>query len=120
LPASDPRAVWREYEKGMAFKRRLNLFDTVRNNENFYVGKQWEGVRANGLPTPVFNFIRRIVLFLVASTATDNLKINAAPLVPAPDGSRDIQSLEQIAAVINAQIKMVAVHPKEPAILPMP
>ena len=74
-----PEEIWRAYEKGVAFNQRLNLYETVKNNENFYIGKQWEGVRSNGLPTPVFNFIRRIVLFLVASTATDNIKMNAAP-----------------------------------------
>ena len=65
----EPRQVLEEYERGVAFKSGLNLYETVRNNENFYVGKQWEGVQSNGLPTPVFNFIKRIVLFLVASTA---------------------------------------------------
>jgi len=76
----DYRQVWDEVEKGMAFKRRINLYETVKRNEDFFVGKQWEGVQANGLPTPVFNFIKRIVLYLVASTATDNLKLSASPM----------------------------------------
>jgi len=78
-----PDKVWGEYEKGVEFKNQLNLYETVRCNENFYIGKQWEGVQSNGLPTPVFNFIKRIVLFLVASTATDNAKMSASPLLPA-------------------------------------
>ena len=101
-----PDTVWQEYEAGRAFKRQLNLYETVRNNENFYVGKQWEGVQANGLPTPVFNFIRRIVLFLVASTATDNLKINASPL--SAGGSGSAQDLERLCAVVNAQLEATA------------
>ena len=72
--------VWEELEKGMAFKRRIDLYETVKRNQDFFVGKQWEGVQANGLPTPVFNFIKRVVLYLVASTATDNLKLSASPL----------------------------------------
>ena len=42
--------------------------------------KQWEGVQANGLPTPVFNFLKRVTLFTVASVTSDNIKLNATPL----------------------------------------
>lgn len=72
--------VWREYQEGLSYKEGIGLFETVRANENFYIGKQWEGVQAGGLPTPVFNFIRRIVLYLVATTAADNIKLSATPL----------------------------------------
>ena len=95
-----PEKVWAEYEKGVGFKQQLDLYDTVRVNEDFYVGRQWEGVRSNGLPTPVFNYIRRIVLYLVASTATDNLKMNAAPLACAGQGGA-----ERLCRVVNAQFE---------------
>ena len=42
--------------------------------------KQWEGVQSNGLPTPVFNFLKRVVLFSVANVSTDNLKLHAKPM----------------------------------------
>ncbi len=90
--------IWKEYEGGVAFKQQLDLYDTVKVNEDFYVGRQWEGVQSNGLPTPVFNYIKRIILYLVASTATDNLKINAAPLA-AGSGS------EELCRVVNAQFE---------------
>ena len=49
--------IWNEYEGGVTFKQQLDLYDTVKVNEDFYVGRQWEGVQSNGLPTPVFNYI---------------------------------------------------------------
>ena len=98
---ADPRQVREEYERGVDFNTGLNLYETVRNNENFYVGKQWEGVQSNGLPTPVFNFIKRIVLFLVASTAVDNLKLNAAPLA----SGRSREEAEEICRLVNAQFE---------------
>lgn len=90
--------VWDELEKGMAFKRRIDLYETVKRNQDFFVGKQWEGVQANGLPTPVFNFIKRVVLYLVASTATDNLKLSASPMAGGGGG-------EEICRVVNAQFE---------------
>lgn len=88
------QSVFGELEKGIAFNNQINLYDTVENNENFYIGKQWEGVQSNGLPTPVFNFIKRVVMYLVASTSTDNLKISASPLSSAGIPSkREVEDL---------------------------
>lgn len=75
----DHLSVWKEFEKGCNFKNQIKLYDTVRDNENFFIGKQWEGVDANGLPTPVFNFIKRVVLFTVASISSGNVKMQAVP-----------------------------------------
>lgn len=76
--------VWYQYELGRQFNNQQDLEDKVRTNENFFIGRQWEGVESNGLPTPVFNFLKRVVLFIVAGITSDNLKLNASPLGSAP------------------------------------
>lgn len=98
-----PDKIWAEYEKGLQFNTQLDLYETVKNNENFYIGKQWEGVQSNGLPTPVFNFIKRIILFLVASTATDNIKMSASPL--SSTGVNSVGAVEQLCGIMNAQFE---------------
>lgn len=77
-----PETIWKLYEAGESYNDKLKLYDTVRDNENMFIGKQWEGVTANGLPTPVLNFIKRTVMFKVATISSDNLKVNASPLGP--------------------------------------
>lgn len=77
-PTAD--SIFKEYDKSCGFKTQINLYETVKANENFFIGKQWEGVTSNGLPTPIFNFIKRVVLFQVASILSDNIKIQASPL----------------------------------------
>lgn len=72
--------VWRFYERSLRYNNQIDLEETVRCNENFYVGKQWENVEANGLPTPTFNFLKRVVMFDVASITSDNLKVTATAL----------------------------------------
>ena len=115
-PASEPgrrererptaQQVWEEFERGIAYKTQLDLYETVKRNEDFFVGKQWEGVQANGLPTPVFNFIKRIVLYLVSSTATDNLKISASPLGPmGVAGLPAGMTGEELCRVVNRQFE---------------
>lgn len=76
----DAKKIWKQYEKGLSFNSGIDLENEVMDNENFFIGKQWENVQANGLPTPVFNFLKRVTLFTVASCTTDNLKMQATPL----------------------------------------
>lgn len=75
-----PEKVFSKYHDGVKFNAKIKLDEEVEQNENFFVGKQWEGVQANGLPTPVFNFLKRVTLFTVASVTTENIKLNATPL----------------------------------------
>lgn len=100
-----PEKVWNEFNTACTFKAGLNLYDNVQANENFYIGKQWEGVQANGLPTPVFNFIKRIILYVVASTATDNLKMAASPM--SSNGAIDVGGVERITQVMTTQFEML-------------
>lgn len=89
------------FEKAFQFKQQIGLYDTVQVNEDFFVGKQWEGVQANGLPTPTFNFLKRVVNFQVATITSDNMAIQATPL---PSVSRfTAAQIEKITEVINHQ-----------------
>lgn len=76
----DPHIAWSFYEKALQFNNQINLDATVKVNENMYIGKQWEGVQANGLPTPQFNVLKRVVGFITATITTDNIKVNATLL----------------------------------------
>ncbi len=67
--------LWRLYEAGRDYKQRIGLFDTVRRNEQFYSGKQWQG-GASELPRPVFNLIRRIADYLIGAVAPGPLSIH--------------------------------------------
>jgi len=108
LNAPTPDVVIREWEKGVDFNSRIKLLETVEANENFFIGKQWEGVQANGLPTPVFNFLKRVVLFQVASVLSDNIKMQAAPLAVAPEQ----RMVEQIAEVVSGEFDSLFEHNK--------
>lgn len=100
-----PERVRREYDAGLRFNSGIDLYDTVETNENFFIGKQWEGVQSNGLPTPVFNFLKRVVLFAVANVSTDNLKLHAKPLPST--GQVDESTLEAFSQILNHQFAEV-------------
>ena len=67
--------AWREYEAGKNYKRKIGLYETVRQNERFYRGDQWRGSESIDLPKPVFNIIKRVTDYLVCSVATGNYSL---------------------------------------------
>lgn len=69
-------STWKLYENGKDHKRRLGLYERVRENERFYRGDQWHGVNTENLPKPVFNVVRRVIDFLICSVAADRYAIS--------------------------------------------
>ncbi len=66
--------AWQLYEAGKEYKRRIGLYETVRRNERFYRGDQWQSAD-DGLPHPVFNLVRRITDHLVGAVLPQDLSI---------------------------------------------
>lgn len=69
-----PEQVQAEYQKMLGYNTAVNLDETVRANENFFIGKQWEGVDAKGLPTPVYNFLKQVVCFPLQTSRPTTLR----------------------------------------------
>ena len=67
--------TWQQYEAGREYKRRIGLYETVRRNERFYRGDQWNG-NSSDLPHPVFNLTRRITDHLVGSVLPGDLSVH--------------------------------------------
>ena len=93
--------IWKQYCAGLDFNNKLRLVENVTNNENFFIGRQWEGVQANGLPTPVFNILKQIVLHQVATITSDNFTISATPLRASANDKR----LEMVSQVVNSELR---------------
>lgn len=105
--------AWKLYQKGVDFNTAINLNETVQVNENFFIGKQWEGVVANGLPTPVFNILKRVCCFIVATICSDNIKVQASPL----SATAGTKSLIEPARIINEELDALTERNNIPAIM---
>ena len=66
---------WRQFEAGRDYNRRIGLYENAAENERFYRGDQWKNVNSGMLPTPVFNFVKRIIDFLVSQISIGNIDI---------------------------------------------
>ena len=104
------RIAWELYRKGMDFNAQLNLEETVKVNENFFVGKQWEGVPSNNLPTPQVNILKRVGLFTIATLVSDNIKVTCAPLA----NTIGTSSYKDMARAINDEFEAIFERNKVP------
>lgn len=102
--------VYQRYSDGQMFNNQIDLYDTVENNESFFIGKQWEGIQANGNPTPTFNFLKRVTLFQVATVSSDNIAMQATPLCSTSRYS--LGDMERVSDVMNKQFKALFEHNK--------
>ena len=90
--------AWEAYQAGKDYKRRLGLYETVRQNERFYRGDQWHGATED-LPHPVFYVVRRITDYLVCSVIPSDILIQYTDdRLPFVDNS---QTREQLSAGID-------------------
>ena len=97
--------IWKRFEKGYAFNQQIGLYDQVTVNENFFIGNQWEGVEANGLPTPTYNMFKRVINFQVSTITSDNLVIRATPMPST--SSVAMKDLEKIAEIVSHQFAAI-------------
>lgn len=70
-----PDEIWKEYQRGIDFKSQLNIYDNVEYNQNFYNGKQWEGVNAPDIEKPVINIVKQYVDYAVSMLVSDDLGV---------------------------------------------
>lgn len=104
LPTLDE--VKKRYEKGHQFNQQIGLYDQVTVNENFYIGNQWEGIQANGLPTPTYNMFKRVINFQVSTITSEKPVIRALPM---PSTSKvEMRQLEKIAEIVSHQFEAIA------------
>ena len=97
--------IIKQFGKAFDFKQQIGLYDTVQVNEDFFVGKQWEGVQSGGLPTPTFNFLKQVVNFQVATITSDNMAIQASPMpsvIP-----KTAAEIEKVTEIINHQFAAI-------------
>ena len=94
---------WRLYEAGKQYNSKLSppYKETVDLNLEFFNGNQWKNVKNNGMPTPVFNILKRGVQFFVASLMSNKVKVNFSPLQFADDMNPALD----IAAIATAEVE---------------
>lgn len=73
---------WQKLLDGRRYNASLDppYNDTVDLNIDMYNGNQWKNIESNGMPTPVFNIIKRAIQFMVAMITSSKVTVKLKPL----------------------------------------
>lgn len=104
---ADKTKDWELYEAGKRYNNRLepNYYDTVDANLAFFNGDQWRNLEGEKLPNPVFNIIKRVITFFVASLTTSNVKIQFSEMLK--DDFNQDELTQQAIEIGNEQVKQL-------------
>jgi len=101
------------YEAGVKYNQSVygsdrDYYSVIDTNIAFANGDQWRNVQADGLPKPVFNIIKRVKQFKIASLKADNIAISIQPMEYRPQ-TNDISMQKKVKStdLANAEIKNV-------------
>lgn len=89
---------WKRYLNCKKYNNKLDppYYETVRLNQDFFSGNQWKNLDAAGMPTPVFNILKRGVQFFVSNLMSSAVKVKFSELEYRTDGVEQL-SISDIA-----------------------
>jgi len=91
---------WRRYEKGKEYLDQKDLVNRTNKCWNFFVGKQWEGLEADGEEMPFLNYIHPNVMRKVTTIYTNRMAVNYTDM----DGRTDLQPVyERLSQMFSAK-----------------
>lgn len=91
---------WRRYEKGRDYLDIKDLLNRSNKCWNFFVGKQWDGVEADGEDLPFLNFIHANVMRKVTTIYTNRMAVTYSDM----DGRTDLQPVyERLSQMFSAK-----------------
>lgn len=68
--------VWRLYEQGRDYCRKINMYADTDKNYRFYNGNQWLGLKVSGVEPVQLNFIKPIVKYKIGTINSNLWAIN--------------------------------------------
>lgn len=92
--------AWGRYQKGIEYHNKINLSAIADKNERFYSGNHWQGVKANGLPTPILNIAKRIPDYKISAVMSDMISMQFSA-DGVGDNDEQGQTYRQIAQLLS-------------------
>ncbi len=99
---TSPHEVYQEYLNAKQYNAVIDLEDRVKTYEDFFIGKQWEGVNAPDMDKPVFNILKRVVNYFIAMLAADDIGISIRNR-----GGRNHRANSALHSALKEQVLMI-------------
>lgn len=77
---TDVTSIWRDYQRGIDYLTKRDLFQRVEDSYAFAEGDQWRGLESGGERMPQLNFLKPVMKYGVAIVAQNTMAINYSPM----------------------------------------
>lgn len=88
------KEIFEKYQNDTKYKANLGLYEKVEQQENFFIGRQWEGLNAPDLEKPVINVTKRVTNYLISVLLVNDVGISFRDGLPT-SGNADVVQLEE-------------------------
>lgn len=106
---------WKLYEAGKKYNNARQIVEQAKVNTEFYEGNQWVGAGDTNLPKPVFNILKRVGSYFIASLTSSPIKIFLTPLqfenfdkeIAIKSGNPELANIVDALDISNASIAKI-------------
>ncbi len=116
--SKEPKRIWAEYQRGVAYKDGIGLYENVERNNDYYNDIQWKGVNAPDIDKPVFNIFKPVVNYYVAMLITDDIAVNIEQmegnetLLKTDAGPVDVEVAKVLSQEVESVLELANVRTK--------
>lgn len=104
-----PEEIFNEYAAGKEWNENTELYDNVEKNRRFEIGDQWHGVKAPNMVKPVFNVIKRVTSYFVATIVSNNVGVHITPF---DEDDENLAMAEIMANEVNRVLERTKMNAK--------
>lgn len=106
---TDPTGIWKEVNRGKEYNDAIDLYETVKKNEAFYIGDQWRNLASKtpDLLLVQINFLQRVCSMFVAKVASEDFGANFTSFLDSEEEAAKMRMIaDQVEQVIeNTDLK---------------
>jgi hypothetical protein len=93
---TDTTTIWRDYQRGIDFLTKRDLYNRVDDSYAFAQGDQWHGLETGGERMPQLNFLRPTMKYGVAMVAQNGMSINYGSMDYSPNRQMSVELCEKL------------------------
>lgn len=88
------KEIFKKYRDDTKYKASMDLYEKVEQQENFFIGRQWEGLNAPDLEKPVINVTKRVTNYLISVLLVNDVGISFRDGMPS-SGNEDVVLIKE-------------------------
>lgn len=108
--AITPAKLRADYERGVSYNQSQGLYEQVRQNERFYEGDHWNGLKSVTIKPVTVNILRLVVSYFVSMIVSDDVGIEVRPFAEGAQAETAARVLEESCKRVMERAKLKSMN----------